>query len=209
MLDNYEILDNGVIRQINVFNPVKYDNEYVNNSYNTYGNSVTNMSYLRLGYIIGSIGTIPNSILDVGYGNGSFLNECKNIIKECYGNDISNYNLPDGVGFIDNIKDRHFDVVTFFDSLEHFEDISFVKDIDCNYVVISLPWCHNISDDWFSNWKHRRPDEHLYHFNDESLIKFMHESGYDLINISRFEDTIRKPITTLSNILSGVFKKRL
>ena len=36
----------------------------------------------------------------------------------------------------------------------------------------------------------------------------MNEVGYDVINISNIEDTIRKNNEQYSNILSGIFKKK-
>jgi len=163
---------------------------------------------LRLGYIIGSIGYIPNSILDVGYGNGAFLSSCSAIIKHLYGNDINGYKLPYYCNFVENIMNDHYDVITFFDSLEHFEDISFVKDLKCNYVIISVPNCHYFNDEWFKEWKHRKPNEHLYYFNTESLVNFFDECGFECVNTSNVEDVIRKNDNeTYSNILTATFKK--
>ncbi len=185
MIENYKILKNGVIKQDKILkNKIQYDFDYVNNRYNSYGEKGKYISYLRLGHIIGSIGKIPNSILDVGYGNGDFLNVCKKMIPKCYGNDLSNYQLEDGIEFVSNIEDSFFDVITFFDSLEHFENIDFVQNLKCNYICISLPWCHNFSDSWFLNWKHRREDEHIYHFNEESLTNFMFEMGFEKIKLA-------------------------
>jgi hypothetical protein len=99
-------------------------------------------------------------------------------------------------------------VISFFDVLEHFEEIDFVKDLDCNYVYISLPWCHNFSEEWFMNWKHRRPDEHLWHFNEKSIEKFFNEMGYDMVDYSNVEDLIRVSNEEYSNILTCIFKKR-
>jgi hypothetical protein len=209
MIDNYEILNNGVIRQINKKNKIIYNYNYVNNSYNSYGERGSYISYLRLGYILGSIGKIPSSILDVGYGNGDFIKTCSKVISNCYGNDISGYNLPEGVSFVEDITSNFYEVITFFDSLEHFGEIDFVKDLKCNFIVISLPWCHYFSDEWFKNWKHRREDEHLYHFNDISLNNFMNECGFDSINILNLEDSIRIPVDDNKNILTGIYKKRL
>jgi hypothetical protein len=206
MLQNYKILENGIIKQIKINKKIEYDQNYIKNSYDNYGEKVNYISYLRLGYLIGSLGFVPKSILDVGYGNGIFLKNAKNIIPNCYGNDITDYNLPDNIIFIKNIFSQHFDVITFFDSLEHFDDIEFIKKLNCDYILISLPWCTYKSDEWFEKWKHRRPDEHLFHFNDLSLIKFMEECGYNLINITNIEDTIRKS-TEEKNILTGIFKK--
>ncbi len=208
MIDNYILLKNGVIKQKNINKITIYNNDYVSNSYDKYGEKTNYMSFLRLGYLIGTIGRIPKSILDVGYGNGSFLKSCSDIIPNCYGNDISNYELPKNIQFIDDITSKHFDVISFFDSLEHFEDINFVKNLNCNYIIISVPWCHNVSDEWFFKWKHRRPDEHIYHFNEISLNNFMTDNGYELINFTNVEDTIRKSEQNL-NILTCVFKKNV
>lgn len=206
MLDNYIELDNGIIQQINV-DKIKYDVDYIDQRYNTYNDKVINMSHLRLGYIIGSIGFIPNSILDIGYGNGGFLSTCSNIIQNCYGNDVSSYSIPDGCIFIDDICKDEYDVITFFDSLEHFEDLSFINNLKCKYICISVPECHYFSDKWFDLWKHRRENEHLFHFNKTSLDKFMLENNYNNINSTNVEDIIRKGDGLSSNILTGIYKK--
>jgi hypothetical protein len=206
MLENYKRLKNGVIKQISI-NKYEYDVEYVDTRYNSYGELSKRMSYLRYGYIVGCLGFIPDSIIDVGYGNGDFLSVCKESIKNCYANDVSNYPVPKGVIFIDDIKSKEVDVITFFDSLEHFQDINFVKELNTRYIVISLPWCHYHSDEWFKNWKHRREDEHIWHFDSNSLINFMMEMGYEKISTSNIEDMIRKSSDENKNILTGVFKK--
>lgn len=211
MLENYEIMENGVIKQIKIINKIKeYNKEYAD-KYNKYGIKGTQLAHLRLGVLIGAIGFIPKSIIDIGYGNGDFLSACSNIIPECYGNDISNYNLPNKCNFIDynGLFKRHFDVVCFFDSLEHFPEITWIKNLDCDYIIMTVPWCHNYSNEWFKNWYHRREDEHLWHFNDKSLLNFFSEMGFDNILINNFEDTIRKNDNCKNeNILAGVFKKK-
>jgi hypothetical protein len=164
------------------------------------------MSYLRYGYLVGVLGRIPESIVDVGYGNGAFLKVCSKNNTKCYGFDVSDYPLPNSCEKLYNL-DSFFDVITFFDSLEHFDDISFVKDLKCNYICISVPECHYFSDDWFATWKHRRPNEHIWHFNKESLDNFMKDSGFALVSYTNIEDTIRKNNEEYSNILTCVYKK--
>ena len=78
-LENYETLPNGIIKQINV-EKIEYNIDY-SNKYNNYGENSNYLSHLRLGVLLGTINKIPKSILDVGYGNGSFLNCAKKIIK--------------------------------------------------------------------------------------------------------------------------------
>jgi SAM-dependent methyltransferase len=207
MLDNYELMSNGVIKQINK-KPFKYNYNY-SNKYNLYGEKNTYLNYLRFGILLGSLGFIPNSIVDIGYGNGEFLKICSKIIKNVFGCDVSDYPVPDGCTKINLNEIKDVDVVCFFDSLEHFDDISFVKNIHTKYIFISVPWCHYLSDEWFKNWHHRRENEHLYHFNENSLKTFFKESGYECVYTGSFEDIIRfnTSIHPLPNILSCIFKR--
>jgi hypothetical protein len=207
MLKNYELLNNGVIKQIKKIFEVNYNIEYIENSYNQYGELGMRMGHLRLGYLIGCIGFIPNSILDIGYGNGDFLRVCTNLIDDCYGNDISGYKVPENVTFISDPYENKYDVVSLFDVIEHFDNIYDLKNLKTDYLYVSTPNCHYESDEWFEKWKHRRPDEHLWHFNRESLINFMLEIGYQCLTTSNIEDTIRKSNDNFGNILTGIFKK--
>ena len=207
MIDNYIQLSDGRIKQVNKKEFI-YDYNYSNN-YNspTYIKNSLNLSYIRYSYIVGAIHRQPFSILDVGYGNGDFLSVASDQIKKCYGYDISDYPVPENCQRAHSLTSEFYDVITFFDSLEHFEDISFVEDLKCNYVCISLPECHYFSDEWFDTWKHRKPDEHLWHFNLLALITFMKSVGFNYITHSNIEDQIRKHSHDYSNILTAIFKK--
>lgn len=83
MLENYNINNDGLIYQV-VKENFTYDEIYVKERYDTYGELNNYMSNLRLGYIFGSINEPINSILDVGYGNGSFLKTCKKMYTHFY-----------------------------------------------------------------------------------------------------------------------------
>lgn len=209
MINNYTTTQDGVIKQVD-HTPYTYDQDYSDSRY-SYFNDRGNILNLRLGYIIGSIGKVPKSLMDVGYGNGDFLNNCYGFIPNLYGNDIQPaYPLQPGISFVEEITQQYAEVITFFDSLEHFSDIEFVKDLKCDYAIISLPWCYNgLDDQWFTNWKHRKPDEHLYHFNEESLTTFMNRQGFELINFCNIEDKIRVDTNLVPNILTGCFRKRV
>jgi len=207
MLENYKRDALGVIHQIKS-NKYDYNADYVNNSYNTYGDLPKLISHLRLGFIMGGIGRYPTSILDVGYGNGDFLKLCSGVIPECYGNDVSGYPMPEKCEFVDNIFQKEYDVVTFFDVLEHFDDPNVISKLKCKYIVVSVPWCHYFSDEWFENWKHRRVDIHLHHFNDDALVNFMDINDFECVTLTNIEDIIRKPVDMNPNILTGIFKKR-
>ncbi len=210
MLDNYSINKDGLIYQVDKI-PFVYNEEYVKVRYDTYGELNKYMSYLRLGYLFGATQTVQiKSILDVGYGNGAFLNACEGSIERRYGYDITGYPIPKGATFIENWNNskNHFDVITFFDVLEHFEDPYIIKNLNCNYIIISLPWCHYFSDEWFKDWKHRRPNEHLWFFNEKSIHSFANTCGYKVISYTNIEDSIRKSSENYENILTFCLKKQ-
>jgi len=209
MLHNYKELPNGVVTQVDR-HPYKYDYDY-SDSNNRFGENAKRISYLRLGYIVGAIGFIPKSLIDVGYGNGDFLEAAKNIIPNVYGNDVTDsYPLPEGCEFVHDIYADEYDIATFFDVLEHLPDPYEIKNLKARYISVSLPWFQkNLGDSWFENWKHRKPDEHLNFFDAKSLTLFMDEVDYEPISITNIEDAIRKNTgQDYENILCGIFKKK-
>lgn len=207
MLDNYHVNEDGLIYQVRR-EPFTYDTEYVKHRYDTYGHLNGLMSHLRLGYIVGSIGHVPYSLIDIGYGNGAFLKACAGVVEHCYGYDVSGYPLPEHASWAEDWRTRPVDVITFFDVLEHFEDPYFLRDLQANYVVISVPWCHYVDDEWFANWKHRRPNEHLWFFNSSSMRNFANATGYTVRNMTHLEDAIRPSPNALPNILTVTLQKR-
>jgi ADP-L-glycero-D-manno-heptose 6-epimerase len=207
MLTNYACLPNGVIKQKQI-QKIAYTYEYSNN-YNSYGERGIQFSYLRLGVLLGALGKTPDSLLDVGYGNGDFLKAASEAIPNCYGADISEYPVPPLCKKVTLDEKRFYDVVCFFDSLEHFEDINIIGQLDCNYIFISVPWCHNFTNTWFDKWYHRKPNEHLWHFNKPALLNHFLEYGYECTYSSNYEDIVRKNAESAQypNILSCLFKK--
>jgi len=151
------------------------------------------------------------TVLDVGYGNGDFLETCRRQGMKPYGYDISGYPLPFGVAKAEDLLGKHYDLITFFDSLEHFEDLEFVRELDCKYICISVPWSHYPKDasfEWFTTWKHLRPEEHYHHFTRRGLIKFMKRMGYVMLEYDNIEDTIRGTGNQgLPNILTAFFTR--
>ena len=210
MLTNYEkISTTGVIKQVE-FTPPVYDTEYVIRYNASLAGQADELSYLRLGLLLGSLNQSATKLLDVGYGDGNFLEKAASVIKSCYGYDISpQFPLPlkSNIELTQNITGAYYDVVTFYNSLEHMPEIDFIKDIQCQFLVITTPWCHYFSDEWFKNWKLRKPEEHIWHFSDETLLRFMRKMGYTAIHYSNAEDAVRGEKLGYANYLTAIFKK--
>ena len=109
------------------------------------------------------------------------------------------------------VRAEEWDVVTFFDSLEHVHQINeVIGGLRTKWVMISLPWCHAraLGAAWFAGWKHRKPEEHKWHFDAIGLTRFMARHQYQCLFMGNPEDEIRTPGDELPNILTGVFEKR-
>jgi len=209
MNEEYRIDECGVIHQVN-YEKFNYNNEYIN-TYRSFGSSQDMLSHLRLGYLAGAMKRMPRSIIDVGYGDGNFLKTCLKAGIKAYGADITGVEVPEGAHFIDDFINcgRHFDAISFFDSLEHFEDMNFIDKLDVNYLIISVPCAptRDISSSEFIDWRHRKPNEHLHHFDLMSLRSFMLGKGYFFKALSNPEDMIRRDDSVDINIITGVFQK--
>jgi SAM-dependent methyltransferase len=206
---NYKIDKYGVITQKNP-SAFDYDQNYLN-SYRKIKEKCILLSNIRLEYLKQRTEEVF-SLLDFGSGTGEFLEEANKQIENVYSYDLIQKDFDFATTLtIDEVNSKRFDVVCFFDSLEHTtspRDV--IKTIDTKYIFISVPWCYyeTKGEKWFMDWKHRKPDEHLHHFNEKSLSEFMKSCGYETIDVSNIEDVIRiRYDKELPNILSGIFKK--
>lgn len=200
----YEVDEQGVVHQINA-KPFRYDAAY-SAIYDTpeYKKKSELLQGLRMGFIIGAFGKIPDSLQDNGYGNGAFMEFAKYAgIESVFGYDVTGVEV-EGCTIVDKMVAA--DVYTFHDCLEHIPNLSFIRDVACEMVVISLPWYPG--DKHFEKWKHRKPNEHLHHFTYDSLTAFMKSMGWNIVAFGTHEDVVRQPEYGASrNILTAAFKR--
>lgn len=206
----YEEISRGHLYQKTITgNLPDYSKTYVSQRYDTYSTNDL-MSKLRFSILFNVIGKFK-SVTDFGYGNGSFIRFCEEQGKESFGYDISNYPVPENCKQLTHWNDCSVDVMTFFDSLEHITDRDLspmLKQLNTKYVCISVPWCHfDMGKEWFMNWKHRRENEHLHHFDSFGLTELLTECNYKILYLGNDEDMIRIPKEKLPNILTVVAKK--
>lgn len=143
------------------------------------------------------------SVLDVGIGSGEFI---KASSIRAFGYDINpvairwlreNGLYKDPYANLSNV-----DGLTFWDSLEHIPNpgqlFSVVK--PGQYVFISIPIFTDLS--WVKRSKHYRPNEHYYYFTTKGLIRWLNDSGFEVVEMSDFETRAGR-----EDILTFVFKK--
>lgn len=202
--DEYEICkETGALKSISREITARYDHAYVAR-YENYPQA--ELSAIRASLVIKHAGDFQN-ICDVGFGTGAFLAEIGKAkpIATLHGFDVSSYPPPDFVRIEPDWQKKEWDVITFFDSLEHFIDL---PKVNAKVVVVSVPWYHLrpfIGEEWFQKWKHRRAGEHLWHFNPHSLKRVFEPLGMREIYCGNPEDKIRKGDGNLPNILTMVF----
>lgn len=212
IIENYTKLADGHWYQKTLTDSIPDYNVDYSAIYDTYF-LTDELSKLRYDNIVQTIGEF-NSICDFGYGNGSFLNYCYSKNKKCFGYDISGYPLQQGIQQINEqqLNSQEFDVLTFFDSIEHIQNsdlLSFLNNKKAQHFCISVPWFHEqLGQDWFCNWKHRRENEHLHHFDSSGLIKLLVDCGCQIKYVGNYEDKIRVPVSNYPNILTVIASKK-
>jgi hypothetical protein len=191
-----------------------YDQAYVEKRYDTLPDHGRQMSFLRIGYLLGTLRNFQ-TVLDVGYGNGDFLATLhlwKAWHVECWGLDVSGYPLPDGcrAASREDLCGKSWDLVTFFDSFEHVAELGFISQMKARNIAITVPFCHveSMGLDWFRTWKHRRPGEHLHHFSKTSLVRFLFSQGYQVMAWQALEDGIRQPANGQENTFTAIFQRQ-
>jgi len=205
--DGYEIdATTHLLSSIDRTVVANYDHEYVE-KYEQLPQA--ELSAVRAGIIDRLIGqSLCRSICDVGYATGAFLKEIHQRYPTCEirGYDVSPYPTPEFITIDPEWATRPVDVMTFFDSLEHFPTLDFLRGLKAQYVVVSCPWYHPaLGLNHFTNWRHRKPGEHLHHFTAKSLQATMNAAGYRSFFSGSPEDIIRKSPES-DNILTMVFK---
>lgn len=214
MIENYEVDEFGVIHQID-FETIAYDDEYIS-YYQNLNDRTIKLGYQRMGWILGLLEKIPESVLEIGYGTGTFIEAAQiSGVDDCAGCDIAEYPLPDGVKYLswEQSLAQSWKLVAMFDVLEHIPDLHFLENLKTEYLAVAVPYCRwrelgDQGDAWFENWRMLLPNEHLHHFDPESLVAFLGHFGFECVTTNTFEDGLRlRKGETGPNVLSGLFRK--
>lgn len=192
-------------RQRNLTVGVVYDAEYVRARYGRIPARLWDLAGRRV-RVLSAFAPPPARLLDFGCGVGAVVGAARAAGYDAYGHDLAPVSgvpaAPPDAG--------PWDAVTFFDVLEHLPDpAGVVQALSPTWVMVSVPWCHYPDKpDWFMGWRHRRPGEHLHHWNRATLDAFFAGLGYSPLMHSSFEDQYRPhPDQPEPNVLSAIYRR--
>lgn len=150
----------------------------------------------------------PETLLDVGVGTGQFL---KYIIRNAPDVIVRGFDVPtmpstawlqrSGLFHdVNHCRPLRFDVITFFDSLEHIPYPEKLLVRIKSTVIVSIP----IFEDLLSvkRSRHFRPCEHLNYFTMAGFMMFMGKMKYRWVDTLDFEKKLGR-----DNVYTFVFKR--
>ncbi|MDC1068634.1 class I SAM-dependent methyltransferase [Candidatus Kapabacteria bacterium] len=140
----------------------------------------------------------PSKLLDIGSGDGFFLDEARRYGYECKGVELSEYSRDycKKIGLhiessIQNFNNK-FDIITMWHVFEHIPNPNdFLKEVlgkldSDGKLIIRVPAFDNL---WKSIFKHRwiwfQPQNHYFHYTEKSLRTVFEKNGFNVLNIER------------------------
>lgn len=127
-------------------------------------------------------------VLDIGAGCGTFVLAARDKEFDAYGFDIN----PATIEFLKSrgcfaVDPHGFQVVTFWDSLEHIENpMEVLNKIDHGAaVLVAIPIFSDLRR--IRDSKHYRPGEHFYYFTEFGFVDWMQAQGFKYLNHSYHE----------------------
>lgn len=144
---------------------------------------------------------LRGSVLDIGCGVGNFLAHAQKKGWKGWGIDfdhdaieagrntfgLENLEVSDLATFAQSHQSLRFELVTFFDVIEHLDDHgTFFKDIERilmpnGYIGLSMPYRHG----WRWLMPYDVPPRHLTRWDEQSLEKFLNQNGYEIKYVKR------------------------
>jgi SAM-dependent methyltransferase len=167
----------------------------------------------------------PANVLDIGCGNGQFLQMLIKYNYKCYGIEMSpvsvnrslripGINLKLGELCEDDFEESFFDVVTMWHVFEHLHNpkkiLTIIQKIikRGGYVMVSLPNIDSFQSRLFKGkWLHLDPPRHLFYFGSSDLINIMKTFGFEIESTNYFS-LEHNPFGIQQSILNCILKKR-
>jgi len=164
---------------------VIYDIKYYENMLRNYSGTAEQISKIRWKWIEE---VDPKVVLDYGSGVGWFRAWRPKGV-EVYSYDIAEYPQT-------RVELIMYDVVCFWDVLEHIPDFSRIEPILAlaRNVAATLPVIPE--SETFNDWKHFKPGEHLHYFSKPTLSALFHKYGFRVKKVGEPECPPRKDVVS-------------
>lgn len=144
----------------------------------------------RIGHYEKLIDNFDNTkLLDIGSGNGAFVDACRSQGLEAYGIDLGLLGNPaytfKGKNFVAIDFDTNYDVVTMHDVFEHLVDpISYLRKIHSilnndGFLIIDYP--HYYVQAGKHHW---RAIQHLWYMNNQEMIDLLEVNEFKVIGVN-------------------------
>lgn len=147
-----------------------------------------------------------SEVLDYGCGAGAFVHAARHTSDlHVFGYDV----MEDSVKYlrstfcfgVPNMHHAGWDVLTFWDSLEHLQNPDEIVSLAREWVFISMPIYNN--GEHVLRSKHFKPGEHLWYWTSRGLIDFMDDCGFQCVECVDTETVLGR-----EGILTYAFKRR-
>lgn len=130
------------------------------------------------------------TLLDVGIGDGAFLRTLEGARGvQRFGADVN----PAGISYLEEhgqlgSLEETYDVVTFWDSLEHIRDPRWALRAAAKVAIVSIPIFSDVAHVLAS--RHYRPDEHYWYFTRAGFCAFADREGFDVVDVLATETAL-------------------
>lgn len=147
------------------------------------------MSWLRLGWLSAYIPVDKLkefNAVDIGSGNGIFVNEGQSIFKRIVPYDLVGESIEDT-----ELYSTNWDVVILSDVLEHYHNIDDFWTLPFKYAMVSFPETprHGMN---LLKWRHYKPNEHIYMLDSPNFVKWLQVHGAEVMAKGCPEDLLRR-----------------
>ena len=162
---------------------IHYDITYYDNLLRAYSATARQISDIRWEFISS---LRPKTVLDYGCGVGWFR------AFKPDGVEVDTFDI--GPFTQTGIRREAYDVVCFYDVLEHIPDWDTIRPVieKATYVAGTVPIL--VNGQVLSSWKHYKPGEHFYYWSEEGFEEAMNEVGLEKIEHGWPECPPRKDI---------------
>lgn len=168
-------------------------------------------------------------LLDVGCGNGYFLELARRRGWKISGTEISEYcsnyckeefgiSVKSGEIFEANLPSNHFDIITIWHTLEHVKNpmdylLEFNRILKTDGLLFILIPNTRFLLNFLKGWKwiaRSEITEHLYFFSNDSLEYMLQKSGFDVIhegigNMESIRSCLRENVIKVFSVIGRVF----